>query len=69
MKSTLKGTQLDIVKCMLNDASASIPQIANQLQLHPRGIAKHIKSLQEQGIIRREGPDKGGIWVVLEKTE
>lgn len=34
------------------------------------GIKYHLKSLQEKGIIKRIGPDKGGYWRVLsEDTE
>lgn len=28
-------------------------------------VARHIKTLQEKGIIRRVGPDKGGHWEIL----
>lgn len=29
------------------------------------GIKYHLKALQEKGIIKRIGPDKGGYWEVL----
>ena len=29
------------------------------------GIKYHLKALQEKGIIKRIGPDKGGYWKVL----
>ena len=44
----------------------TIPQIAEQLGLNARGIAKHIKNLQDEGIIKRIGPDKGGHWEIIE---
>ena len=65
-KSTLKGTKKNIVEIMDNNPTVTIPQIAEQLKLHPRGIAKHIKTLQDQSVIRRIGGDKGGHWVVIE---
>ena len=49
----------------MKNPSVTIPQIAVQLNLNSRGVARHIKTLQENGIIRRVGPDKGGFWVVL----
>ena len=55
---------MDII---LNSPHITIPQIAEQLGLNARGIAKHIKNLQEEGIIKRIGPDKGGHWEVIEE--
>ena len=66
-KSTLKGTRKDVVDIILNSPHITIPQIAEQLGLNARGIAKHIKNLQEEGIIKRIGPDKGGHWEVIEE--
>ena len=65
LKSTLKGTKKKIVEIMANDSTVTIPQIAEQLKLHPRGIDKHIKQLQEQGFVRRIGGDKGGHWEIV----
>ena len=65
LKSTLKSTQKQIVEIIMKNPSVSIPQIAEQLNLNSRGVARHIKTLQENGIIRRVGPDKGGYWEVL----
>ena len=31
-----------------------------------RNIARNIKKQQEQGVVRRVGPDKGGFWEVIE---
>ena len=33
------------------------------------GIKYHLKVLQEKGIIKRVGPDKGGYWKVLTDDE
>ena len=67
LKSTLKSTKKDIVEIILNSPDITIPQIAEQLGLNARGIAKHIKNLQNEGIIKRIGPDKGGHWEVVEE--
>ena len=68
LKSALKGTRKDIVRIMSESPYVTIPQIAEQLKLNVRGIAKHIKNLQNEGIIKRIGPDKGGHWEVVEDT-
>ena len=65
LKSTLKGTQKTIVEIIIGNPTVTIPEIAKKLDLNPRGIAKHFKSLQDKGVIRRVGPDKGGHWEVV----
>jgi len=42
-------------------------QLADQLSISRRAIAKQIKNLQEQGLLKRVGPDKGGHWEVIKK--
>ena len=66
-KSTLKGTRKDIVDIISNNPNVTIPQIAEQLGMNPRGIDKHLKTLREQGIIRCVGPDKGGHWEIVKQ--
>ena len=65
LKSTLKGTQKTIVEIIIGNSTVTIPEIAKILDLNPRGIAKHFKTLQDKGVIRRVGPDKGGHWEVV----
>ena len=65
LKSTLKGTQKAIVDIIEENPHVTITQVAEQLKLNARGIAKHFKNLQVQGIIRRVGPDKGGHWEIV----
>ncbi|MBR1929355.1 MAG: MarR family transcriptional regulator [Paludibacteraceae bacterium] len=42
-------------------------EMANLLGINRSIIARHIKTLQEKGIIRRVGPDKGGHCEIIEK--
>ena len=65
LKSTLKGTRKSIVDIISQDPNVTIPQVAEQLGKHVRGIAKHFANLQAEGYIRRVGADKGGHWEVL----
>ena len=64
-KSTLKGTRKNIVEMIESNPTITLNEIAEQLGKNPRGIDKHIKQLQDQGIIRRIGPAKGGHWEII----
>jgi ATP-dependent DNA helicase RecG len=39
--------------------------MAEIIGIDRRNIARSIKKLQEQGIVRRVGPDKGGFWEIM----
>ena len=65
-KSTLKGTSKKIVDIVENNPCVTIAQVAELLQMNIRGIAKHFQRLQQQGILRRIGPDKGGHWEIVQ---
>ena len=41
-------------------------EMADAIGIIRRTVAKHVRSLQDQGIIKRIGPDKGGYWKVIE---
>ena len=66
LKSTLKGTSKKIVDIVEDNPCVTIAQVAELLQMNIRGIAKHFQKLQQQGILRRIGPDKGGHWEVVQ---
>ena len=63
-KSTQKSTQ-KILALIVENPYISTQEMADSIGVIRRTIAKHIKKLQEQGIIRRVGPDKGGYWEVI----
>ena len=65
-KSTQKSTQriLDLIR---ENPYVTTQEMADSIGIIRRTVAKHIKSLQEKGIIKRIGPDKGGHWEVVEK--
>jgi ATP-dependent DNA helicase RecG len=65
LKGTLKGTSKKLVDIVEDKPNITISQVAELLQMNIRGIAKHFQKLQQQGILRRIGPDKGGHWEVL----
>ena len=41
--------------------------MADSIGIIRRTVAKHIKFLQEKGVLKRIGPDKGGHWEVVEE--
>ncbi len=67
-KSTQKSTQ-KIIALIKDNPDITTQEIADQIGIIRRGVAKHIKKLQEKGIIRRVGPDKGGHWEVIVQDE
>jgi ATP-dependent DNA helicase RecG len=69
LKSTLKSalkTEYKILEIIKRDDKISYDDMADILEMSRRGIAKQIKKLQEEGRLRRVGPDKGGHWEVTE---
>lgn len=41
-------------------------EMASLIGIDRRNVSRSIKKLQENGIVRRVGPDKGGHWEVIE---
>jgi predicted HTH transcriptional regulator len=52
---------------MRENPSITIEELVLQLGLSRSGVNKQIAKLKADGVIEREGPDKGGYWVVLEQ--
>ena len=60
-----KGNNQEIIDIIRTNAKISAAEIAMQLGVSSRAIEKRLKTLRENGIIRRIGPDKGGHWEVI----
>ena len=41
--------------------------MAESLGINRSAVSKHLKKLQDEGVIRREGPDKGGKWIIVKR--
>jgi predicted HTH transcriptional regulator len=65
LKSGLK-TENKILDLIRDNNTISYAEIVETLGMARSGIAKQIKKLQEEGRLRRVGPDKGGHWEVTE---
>jgi len=53
---------LDLIK---NDERITSTKMAESLGINRSAVSKHLKKLQDEGVIRREGPDKGGKWIIV----
>ena len=65
-KTTQKTTQkiLDLVR---SSPECSRRTLAEAVGISTDGIKYHLRRLQETGLLRRIGPDKGGHWEVVQK--
>lgn len=58
-------TRNAILDMIAQNAKVTSTQMAESLGINRSAISKHLKKMQDEGIIKREGPDKGGKWVIL----
>ena len=54
-----------IVQILKEHPEYSDRKLAEIVGITPKAIEKHLAKLKADGIIRRDGPDKGGCWRVL----
>ena len=64
-QKTSQKTSQKIIDLIKEDPYISTTKMAEIIGVDRRNIARNIKKLQEQGIVRRVGPDKGGFWEVI----
>lgn len=57
-----RETILDLIK---GNERISSTKMAEIIEVNRSAISKHLQKLQNDGIIRREGPDKGGKWIIV----
>ena len=65
----INETQIKILKCLYKAPKLSAKKIAEEFELTTRAVEQNLKSLKERGLIIREGPAKGGHWVVAEEVK
>ena len=66
-KMTKKMTE-EIIALLQADDGLSIAALAEQLGISASTVARALRKLRETRVIERIGPDKGGHWVVKEKS-
>ena len=55
-----------IIEMIIMDEKVTSTQMAEALGINRSAVSKHLKKMQDDGIIKREGPDKGGKWIILD---
>ena len=58
-------TSQKIIDLIKEDPNISTQDMADIIGIDRRNIARNIKKLQEKGIVKRIGPDKGGYWEIV----
>ena len=64
-QETSQKTSQKIIDLIKEDPYISTTKMAEIIGVDRRNIARNIKKLQEQGAVRRVGPDKGGFWEII----
>ncbi|MDY3070422.1 MAG: winged helix-turn-helix transcriptional regulator [Parabacteroides sp.] len=57
-----------IIALLSQNNSLSAAALAGLIGITPKAVEKHIAKMKAEGILKRIGPDKGGHWLVVEKT-
>ena len=67
MESTigLEKTSEKIFQLLKDSPLLTIEELSEKIEITPRSIEHNIKKLQENGLLKRTGPDRGGHWKIL----
>ena len=57
-------TREAILDLIVTNSKITSTQMSESLGINRSAVSKHLKKLQEEGIIKRIGPDKGGQWII-----
>ena len=60
-------TRYAIIQLIADNANITSREMANKLNINRSAILKHLKKLQEENLIAREGSQKSGRWIILRK--
>jgi len=58
-------TRETILELIKKDEKITSSKMAEVIGINRSAVSKHLKKLQDEGFIRRDGPDKGGKWVIV----
>ena len=58
-------TRNAILRLISENASITSREMANKLGINRSAVSKHLKKMQDNDIIHREGPQKSGHWVII----
>ncbi len=66
-ETKLTNRQRVIVSIIQSNPAVSAKQMSETLSVTSRTIERDLSAMQKAGIIRHEGTDNAGVWVVLER--
>ena len=64
VKTSVK-TSVKIISLLQDNPSLTLSQLAEAIGVTKRSVERNIRKLQEDGQLKRIGPDKGGRWEVV----
>ena len=59
-------TREAILQLISENASITSREMANRLNINRSAISKHLKRMQDDNMIRREGSQKSGRWIIIQ---
>lgn len=62
-----EDTKNKIISIIKNNASITIPKLAELLSMTPKGVEYHFAEIKREGLLCREGSRKAGKWKDIEK--
>lgn len=65
-EKTREKTMEKIIFAIRENPTITASVLAESLSITVKGVEWQLKKFQDQGIIRRVGPDKGGHWEVID---
>ena len=60
-------TALQIINEIRNNPNVTLSEIAEKIGVSRRWIASNMRNLQDTGVVKRVGPNKGGYWEIIGK--
>ena len=65
MRLSLNATAQQIISIIAKYPSITMARLAENLALNRRTVERNIKTLQDKGLLVRQGPTKNGSWRVV----
>jgi len=62
-------TRDEILAIIRQNPTITRKELAQSLSMTVKGIDWNLKKLRHERVVKREGPDKGGFWVVVDYPE
>jgi predicted HTH transcriptional regulator len=63
-ETTKKTTREKIVEYLRMNPKLTAKELSEKLEISSDGVRYHLNQMKKDGVIHREGPDKGGSWIV-----